>query len=236
MVALVEGPEALPLVAEVADAQGIEFCVSLRLDPPMVAATCAHGYMPMALELEGHPLLLIKCHDERCVLDFADLHTSASTVRRARGLSLEIDRDFPGCLAATVASHPDRWLVDALCESLASLHETPVQGVRCHSVEVYAGDELVAGEIGYTCGAVYSSLSGFHRRSGAGSVQLACLARILERGGFAFWDLGMDLEYKRRLGARVLDRDDFLERYRGARGRDAALAPGPYGCERLLRE
>ena len=118
---VVEGPEALPLVAEVADAQGIEFCVSLRLDPPMVAATCAHGYMPMALELEGHPLLLIKCHDERCVLDFADLHTSASTVRRARGLSLEIDRDFPGCLAATVASHPDRWLVDALCESLAGV-------------------------------------------------------------------------------------------------------------------
>jgi leucyl/phenylalanyl-tRNA--protein transferase len=234
-VTLIDGPEALPLVAQVAEAQGIEFCVSLRLDPHMVAATCSHGYMPMAMELAGRELLLIKCHEERCVLDFENLHTSASTLRRARGLSLEIDRDFRGCLESIVEAYPDRWLVSGLCESLEALNETPLLGVQCHSVEVYERGELVAGEVGYSSGAVYSSLSGFHRRSGAGSVQLACLALILERAGFAFWDLGMEIEYKIRMGARTLQRDAFLERCRRARDGSAALAVGPWGCERLLR-
>jgi Leu/Phe-tRNA-protein transferase len=235
VVPIVDGPEALLLAADIAHAEGGEFCVSLRLDPLMVAATCRHGCMPMGLEIRGRQILLIKCHERRSVLDFADLHTSKSTVRRARGLSLEIDRDFRSCLAAVVASYPDRWLVEGLCESLASLHEAPLPGVRFHSVEVYEGAELAAGEIGYGCGAVYTSLAGFHRRSGAGSVQLASLGAILESGGFAFWDLGMDIEYKRWLGSRPLPWAQFLERFLGERDREAQLARGPWDCEALLR-
>ena len=234
MVPIVRRPEALPLAADITHAEGSEFCVSPRLDPEMVAGTCYHGCMPMGLELDGQQLLLIKCHEERSVLDFADLHTSASTARRARGLSLEIDRDFRGCLAAIVSAHPDRWLVDGLCDSLLSLHQAPLLGVRVHSIEVYDGGELVAGEVGYGCGAVYTSLAGFHRRSGAGSVQLGCLGRILESGGFGFWDLGMDIEYKRRLGSHLLAWKEFLERFRAERDREATLAPGPWDCARLL--
>ena len=234
MVPIVRGPEALPLAADITHADGSEFCVSLRLDPEMVAGTCYHGCMPMGMELDGRQLLLIKCHEVRSVLDFANLHTSASTARRARGLSLEIDRDFRGCLDATVSAHPDRWLVDRLCESLVSLHEAPLLGVSFHSIEVYDGGELVAGEVGYGCGAVYTSLAAFHRRSGAGSVQLASLGRILESGGFGFWDLGMDLEYKRRLGSHLLPWEEFQERFRGERDREATLAQGRWDCARLL--
>jgi Leu/Phe-tRNA-protein transferase len=232
---VLDEPEDLSLAAVLVEAMGSEFCASLRLDPAMVAATCCYGYMPMGFELEGYDLLLIKCHDTRSVIDFENLHVSGSTVRRARGLVLEIDRDFDGCLAATVAAHVDRWLVEPLCASLASLHRDPQRGVRAHSVEVRADGRLVAGEVGYTCGAVYTSLAGFHSLSGAGSVQLVCLGRILERAGFSFWDLGMDLEYKRRLGARLLEREEFLRRYKNESEKKATLPAGPFDCGRVLR-
>ena len=51
-------------------------------------------------------------------------------------------------------------------------------------------DELVAGDLGYTVGGVYTSLTGFHTENNAGSVLLCALGRYLELNGFAFWDLG----------------------------------------------
>jgi leucyl/phenylalanyl-tRNA--protein transferase len=105
-----------------------------------------------------------------------------------------------------------------------------------HSVEVFHGRQLVAGEIGYTCGTAYTSLSGFHRLSGAGSVQLGCLGRALAGSGFSFWDLGMEIEYKLRLGARLLARDPFLASYRAAGSRATLELSIDADCAELLDE
>ena len=232
---MVEGPDDLAAVPAVLDRWNGEFCASLRTDTRMVAAACRAGYIPMGLEIAGREVLLIKSHFLRCVLDLADLHISASARRGARGLTFAVDRDFAGCLAATVAHHPDRWLTAELCAALTLLHDEPLFGVRMHSVEIYARDALVAGEIGMCCGAAYTSLSGFHRRSGAGSVQLAALGCMLEEHGFAFWDLGMEMDYKIRLGARLLPRQVFLAVFASARRREARLRVDAGDCEALLR-
>jgi leucyl/phenylalanyl-tRNA--protein transferase len=116
------------------------------------------------------------------------------------------------------------------------LHRESIDGVAAHSVELYDGDELVAGEIGYTCGAAYTSMSGFHLRSGSGSVQLAALGVLLQRAGFAFWDLGMPMEYKQALGARVVPRETFFDLYLDARrGETPAVAPRS-ACASLLAD
>lgn len=44
----------------------------------------------------------------------------------------------------------------------------------------------------------------------AGSVQLVCCGALLIQLGYDMWDLGMDMDYKAELGAKSLDRQEFL--------------------------
>jgi len=95
--------------------------------------------------------------------------------------------------------------------------------VRLYSIEVWnvKTGELAAGELGYSVGSVYTSLTGFTAEDGAGSVQLATLGRFLSRGSFDMWDLGMALDYKSRLGAKDMDRVQFVETIHKLRIKDA---------------
>jgi hypothetical protein len=91
---------------------------------------------------------------------------------------------------------------------------------RFVSVEVWkkSTNELVAGEIGYTIGSTYTSLTGFSNREfpSMGSIQLLSLGIFLEDNGYCLWNLGHPpksdgaMKYKTDLGAKVLPRDDFL--------------------------
>jgi hypothetical protein len=84
--------------------------------------------------------------------------------------------------------------------------------VRLYSIEVWnvETNQLVGGELGYSVGAIYSSLTGYSDQESAGSVQLTALGCLLIHCGFEYWDLGMELEYKRRLGAQLMPRDEFV--------------------------
>ena len=79
---------------------------------------------------------------------------------------------------------------------------------------------LVAGELGYSVGSIYTSLTGFSSQDSAGSIQLAALGRLLCQRGFTLWDLGMDMEYKRTMGSHLMPRDDFVQVVHEVRVRD----------------
>lgn len=54
-----------------------------------------------------------------------------------------------------------------------------------HTVELWDGPSLVAGEVGVAAGSVYTSLSGFHLVDGMGSIQLWALFAVLRLTGEA---------------------------------------------------
>jgi leucyl/phenylalanyl-tRNA--protein transferase len=177
--------------------------------------------MPMGLG-EMHPdILLVKCHHRRMVLNLEDLHIPRNVPRYARGLTVSVDQSFSTVLDEIDRYHHDSCISPALADAFRILHDQPHSGVQFHTVEV--GDPEapleappVAGELGYTVGGVYTSLSGYHIRNGSGWVQMGALGCMLRTRRAAFWDLGMDIPYKRRLGATPVDRSEFLHRYRAA--------------------
>jgi leucyl/phenylalanyl-tRNA--protein transferase len=200
----------------------------------MVAAACWEGYLPMSEDQTGFEVLLVKCHEKRAVLEPASLHISRSTRRRSQPYELRIDYDFGACIQRIAEHYSERWLTPWLCDALVSLNREPIAGVRSLSAELYRGDELVAGEVGYSCGGVYTSLSGFHTESGSGSVQLAALGRLLFEAGYSIWDLGMDVPYKRDLGARLLEREIFLPLYHELREGGSPILPKTAAAAELL--
>eukprot|EP00656_Telonema_subtile_P046123 TRINITY_DN52475_c0_g1_i1.p1 TRINITY_DN52475_c0_g1~~TRINITY_DN52475_c0_g1_i1.p1 ORF type:complete len:222 (-),score=50.90 TRINITY_DN52475_c0_g1_i1:173-838(-) len=95
-----------------------------------------------------------------------------------------------------------------------SLHDEPQLGVKVHTIELW--DEqgvLVAGELGTSVGGCYTALSGFSNRAvkSSGTIQMLATAKILEASGFGFWDMGMPIDYKSRMGAKTIVREDFLQ-------------------------
>lgn len=198
----------------------------------MIALLIWHGFLPMG----GNGMLLPKIHKARCVLPPGSVHIGRKVRRRAKGFRLSVDAAWEavvhGIQMHTFTSHEgDCWLSDELAstyQAVTRLDDSLRHGVAFHSVELWhAGTgELVAGEIGYTCGAIYSSCTGFavkDQYSGLGSVQMAALARWLSRCGFALWDLGMELDYKLELGCEIISRAEWAERVRSLRREPASL-------------
>ena len=130
-------------------------------------------------------MLLPKLHEERCVLEFADLHVSRKLRRAARGCVLTVDRAWDAVVRGCREQHGDGcWLHAPLVATFKALH-TPqhadggvgpaaktaaaaAAGVRMHSFELWQDGRLVAGEIGYSMGACYTSLSGFFSKASGG--------------------------------------------------------------------
>mmetsp|Transcript_94454 Transcript_94454/g.243963 ORF Transcript_94454/g.243963 Transcript_94454/m.243963 type:complete len:228 (+) Transcript_94454:60-743(+) len=137
------------------------------------------------------------------------------------------------------SSKGDCWLSDELARAYQAVSNVSSEWRRgtatFHSIELWhtATGELVAGEIGYTCGSVYSSCTGFTQKDeypGSGGVQLAALGRWLVRCGFEVWDLGMELDYKLELGARNVPRAEWARRIRKLRTCVAELT-SPAGAD-----
>jgi hypothetical protein len=83
----------------------------------------------------------------------------------------------------------------------------------------------MAGEIGFSVGRVYTSLSGWTQkrtRERPGKSQLVLLGIWLMKKGYEFWSLGHcyspQMEYKRQLGHRIWPREDFLTLLKCYRG------------------
>lgn len=222
-----------------------------RFEPGFYVALARAGFIAIGLRHHLHGDLLIpEMQSAYAVLDWPAMRES-SHVRRLRasgrleedGVALHVTRDCRAVLDRIEAQHAPRcWLIPpyrALVHELAAAG--PDAGLEMHAVELRAErrGELVAGELGYSIGRTYTSLSGFcspDERAWRhfGSLQLVLLAERLRDAGYAFWNLGHPhMDYKGALGARVLSRSAFLERWHAHRDERPRRSIGaePAGAE-----
>ena len=158
------------------------------------------------------------------LLFFDSLHIPKNFRRRAGGLEISVDQAFDACLEGIQAQHEQCWLISELTSVFRKMRPGASFDTTIHSIELWEGDVLVAGEIGFANGGCYSSLSGFYTKSGMGTVQLVAAAALLKKLGFEFWNLGMPMAYKERLGAQAADRRLFSSLYLPARDLPCRLA------------
>lgn len=227
---MLEDPESMDLIAS--DLRHAHYW-SEDWSPDFYVALARAGFISTATK---HPdigsVLIPELQTAYAVLDYHDLHLSRNVAKLLRSgrleaeqITLEVADDPENVLSKLLDYHRrSNWLSATYCNLVRQLPTLPGSTFRLRAVELWCRqeDRLIAGELGYTIGRTYTSLSGFcepteKRWRNFGTLQLVLLARRLEEYGYAFWNLGHPhLAYKRALGAKIFRRAAFLERWRAA--------------------
>jgi leucyl/phenylalanyl-tRNA--protein transferase len=149
------------------------------------------------------------------VLFVRELHVARSLrkVIRAGRFTVTFDRAFADVMRGCAAPRRDEagtWITDEMLDAYTALFRLGF----AHSVETWADGRLVGGLYGVAIGRMFYGESMFTRESNASKVALVTLARQLERWGFQMIDCQMSTEHLATLGAREIDRREFLDRLR----------------------
>lgn len=206
-------------------------------EPTFYVALARAGFISIShFHPEHGHLLFPELQKSYAVLDWERLHISRhlrKIMRSGRleseGIELRIAESCERVVERILDYHgPQTWLCEPYRALLSNLESSKDGAFALRGIELWSRDreEIVAGELGYTIGRSYTSLSGFCNRDEArwrhfGTLQMVLLAEQLRDSGYAFWNLGHPrMPYKRALGARVLQRKTFLKRWLEARDQD----------------
>lgn len=205
----------------------IDYYWSDDFSPQMYIALAQAGFISITHEHNDQILLLPEMQRSYAVLDFKDLHISKRVKRLIHkgGYRLSFNTRFSKVITAIENAYNPCWIRGEYRTLMETLSKNSYENFSLFSTELFdeMSGELIAGEIGYITHNVYTSLSGFHvdekRYDGWGSLQLVLLGQHLESKGIRFWNLGHPyMEYKTDLGAKILTRGEFLEKWRNTNG------------------
>ncbi len=218
-----------PLIASFRDLETLpqsnrrEFCLAATFHPRFIAALVARGCFPMTMpigpENSSIPVMAVKLHRERCLIDLRlqSAHVSRKTRKRANGFLFAVNGDgdsFDRALALINRRHENNWMAPMLAQSLKVIAVTRPFSMRMLVWEVWTQEgQLAAVEIGYAVGHIYTSMTGAFDPAfpGAGNVQLAVTSSWLSKNRFHIWDFGMAMDYKQALGGVSVARNRWLE-------------------------
>jgi Leu/Phe-tRNA-protein transferase len=216
------------------------------------------GFIPIAHSWgKDQYVLLPEMQKSYAVLDWVDLHFSRhvqKSIRQGRLVDDEVylivERDAEAVIKGIVETYGARcWLIQPYQELMKEVQGYSGIDFSLSSVQLWSGrqNRMSGGELGYTVGGTYTSLSGFLDRKNPacnhmGTVQLLALARLLRNNGYAFWNLGQPyMEYKIRIGAKITPRPEFLKRWKSARLESPTVpliecAGTRFSCQMLLQD
>lgn len=190
--------------------------------PDILLEAYGRGIFPWPVE--GYPLLWFS-PPKRAVLEFDGLHVPRSLAkeRRRTGLRFTLDRDFASviraCAAVSRAHEDGTWITPEIIRGFRAFH---ARG-HAHSVEAWEGGTLVGGLYGVDAGGAFGGESMFHLRPNASKLALLFLVEHLQSRGLDWMDIQVLTPHMEALGAREIDRDEFLDKLAHARRRKLKL-------------
>lgn len=99
------------------------------------------------------------------------------------------------------------WLIKSMRDAYIQLHEMGF----AHSVEVYEDSELIGGLYGLAIGKGFFGESMFSLKPNGSKIALKALCDIAIKEDYKFIDCQVPTEHLQRLGAKLVDRDIFLD-------------------------
>jgi leucyl/phenylalanyl-tRNA--protein transferase len=165
--------------------------------------------------MEGIPLPWY-CPQKRAIIDFADLHIprSLERARRKNEFTFTIDKAFKQvmieCSRSPRPGQKGTWITDAFIDVYTQLHR---EGMA-HSVEAWSNEELVGGIYGVDAGGVFCGESMFYKQPNASKLVLLHLIEHLQGRGSTWLDVQVMTPHIQALGAKEIDRSEFLKKLR----------------------
>lgn len=158
------------------------------------------------------------CPADRAILEFADLHIprSLEKERRKAPFTFTIDRDFKSVVKACAASRRrgqfgGTWITPDFIHVYSELHD---EGI-VHSIEAWdTSGNLAGGLYGVDAGGVFCGESMFYLQPNASKLAFLFLIDHLEKRGSTWLDVQVMTEHMAALGAKDIDRAEFLDKLR----------------------
>ena len=186
-------------------------CLGGNLSPGILLSAYRRGIFPWYGE--GDPILWWS-PDPRFLVLPETLHVPKSSLklRRKCGFSLSLDRAFPevitACSTAPRKGQNGTWILPEMVDAYIELHGLGF----AHSVEVWAGDELVGGLYGVSLGSAFFGESMFSRSSGASRFGFLSFASLLFAQGFGLIDSQVHTDYLASMGGFLIPRGEYQRR------------------------
>jgi leucyl/phenylalanyl-tRNA--protein transferase len=183
--------------------------VLIDITPEVLLKAYACGIFPMAEGAEDPALYWIE-PERRGIIPLDRFHVPGRLARTVRSdcFTVRVDHDFDAVIAGCADPAPGRartWINGRIQQLYRKLYERG----DCHTVEAYAGDELVGGLYGVTLGRAFFGESMFHRARDASKVALVHLVARLKAGGFRLLDTQFVTDHLRIFGATEVSRPAY---------------------------
>ena len=174
--------------------------------------------------MDGIPLPWY-CPERRAILEFSDLHIPRTLERASRRneFTFTIDKAFKKvieeCSRSVRPGQPGTWITAEFKDVYNELHQIGM----AHSVEVWLGEDLVGGLYGIDAGGVFCGESMFYKQPNASKLALLFLIDHLRSRGSTWLDAQVMTPHMRALGAKEIERNEFLSKLRETQVRHLIL-------------
>lgn len=159
----------------------------------------------------------------RAILPLDQVHVSRSMARRIRrgGFHVTWNEAFPRVLRECGAGRSEgTWILPEMVRAYERLHAAG----QAFSIEVWCGHALVGGLYGVQRGGLFAAESMFHRQTDMSKVALLFSAASLGQAGIRLFDVQFLTPHLASLGAKEIDRSEYLARLAAERGRSINLS------------
>ncbi len=175
--------------------------------------------------IDGLPLPWF-CPAKRAILEFEELHIPRTLRKEYRktDFTFTIDKDFrtvaENCAKAKRTHESGTWITKDFIKAYTKFH---IAG-KAHSVEVWdKTDKLVGGLYGVDAGGVFCGESMFHTVSHTSKFALLFLIEHLKNRGATWLDTQVMTPHFEVLGAKEIERRDFLDKLEETQARHLTL-------------